>query len=137
MQSSLLPLPHLPYHLFFGVSLRSSKEDIDLAICNAGLFRYSYEHLKDLYFEHYVLKPVLQEVDQINVFLNELDQDNFLLSGHNNVGCRKASVARVWINNHRSRFAIGELDWALKGLTKARRTGCSCHENHSFKNKHQ
>ena len=112
------------------VKLNSSVDDVDRALREAGVFRYSHEYVKDKHFERYVITPNVTDLDQAREFLRMLDRDNSEL-GYS--GCLKAFRVRNWIANRSHDSIIGELEWAVIGLSKARRTCCSCHEIGSFK----
>lgn len=114
-----------------GLTLKSSQPVIDSALRQSNIFRRASEYVKDVHFERYVLAPLIQNDTQLNQFLNELDADS-AQRDKNSVGCTKASIVRNWIKKYRNDSVFTQFQWAIRGLSRARRTCCSCHQTGSF-----
>lgn len=114
------------------VPLQASLQEVDAELRRRGTFQYSHEYVKDHHFRHYVLQPQLSTLEQVEEFLQKLDNDrkarNF--SPPFDWVCAKVRSAR-----HSLAYDLAsseDVEWALHSLARARRTHCSCHETGSF-----
>lgn len=110
------------------IAVNATLFQVDASLRSAGVFRYSHDYVKDREFETYILAPALQSMEAVQAFLASLDEDNQSTTWKN--GCTKAQVARNFMQYPQT--VTTELQWALKGLARSRRTCCGCHDTGSF-----
>lgn len=114
------------------IALQASLPEIDAELRRRRTFEYSHEYVKDHHFRHYVLQPQLSTLEQVEEFLQKLDNDrkarNF--SPSFDWVCSKVRSARHSLAYESA--LSNDLDWALRSLARARRVCCSCHETGSF-----
>ena len=114
--------------------LQSTLSQFQSWLFRTNILRWDFQYAKDIHFERYLVSAHIKSLQDLERFLDTLDQQSEG-SFHRLNGCSKAHLVRNYLLKPPKVFNGEEeskFDFSLTMLASSRRICCLCHETGSF-----